>query len=238
MTESTVAVPTVAEVPPATVTEAESSTVAPLRPHDDAPPAPTSAVDDSVYITRESMSATSIGVKWSTHDDAVEYHLHRVPRTDDRRPSPDAMTDDTLLQIVFDAGRFVDEGVVAGSRYWYGLRALDAGGVPVAHGWHRTAAVTDTEPPSPVGSLTAGFDNGEMLVTWTRPDENYELHGYQILRGIDGEEPTSIIRTWNLEQTSFIDDEAPTSGIVSYAVVAFDFHWNDSAAVQVDVDLG
>lgn len=230
--------PTVAEALAETVKDTESSTVAPLRPYDDVAPAPTSEVDDSVYITREAMSDVSIGVKWGTHDDAVEYHLHRLARTDDRKPPSEAMTDDNLIHSVFDAGNFVDDDVETGSRYWYGLRALDAEGVAVAHGWHRSAAVTDTEPPSPVGALSAVLDNGEVLVTWTRPDENYELHGYQILRGVDGEEPTTVRRTWNLDQTSFIDDDLPASGSVTYAVVAFDFHWNDSAAAEVAVDLG
>lgn len=182
------------------------------------------------------MTASEIGLQWSTSDGAIEYQVHRLARTTDERPDVAAMTMENLVHTATDSGRWTDEGVVAGTPYWYGIRALAADGSLVAHGWHRAAAVTDDEPPTPVGTLTVVVDGGDVLVTWTPPDENYELHGYRVFRGVDGQEPESISTTWNIDQTSFIDDDPPT-GQVTYRVVAFDFHWNDSAPADAAIDL-
>lgn len=182
------------------------------------------------------MSTSEIGLTWSTSDGAVEYQVHRLVRTSEDRPEAEAMTEATLIHTATDSGRWTDEGVEAGTKYWYGLRALAADGTLVAHGWHQTAAVTDEEPPSTVGELTATVDDEGVLVTWTQPTENYELHGYRVFRGVDGQEPESISTTWRVGQTSFLDDDPPV-GEVTYRIVAFDFHWNDSAPSDVVIDL-
>ena len=220
---------------------AETTTAAEpaLRAYDDEPPTTSdNAADGSVYLTRAAMSATSIELRWSDYDGAVEYQLHRVADSAEQAPPIEAMTADNMVHVASDAGAFVDDGVESGVRYWYGLRALDPDGAAIAHGWHPTAAVTDTEPPALVGELSAVFDDGEVLVTWTRPDENYELHGYRVFRSVDGEELETVSTTWRLDQTSFIDDDLPSSGTVTYGIAAFDFHWNESDPALVEVDLG
>lgn len=184
------------------------------------------------------MSSTSIELTWSNSDGAVDYRLYRVPRASDSKPDLEAMTADRVIHTASEAGRFVDNGVEGGTRYWFGIRTLDAEGALVASGWHGADAVDDTEPPSLVPDLVAVVDDGEVLVTWSEPDENYELHGYRILRSVDGEEPTSLATTWRTEQTSFVDDQLPLGGAeVTYGIVAFDFHWNDSAPAEVSVEL-
>lgn len=183
------------------------------------------------------MSDTSIEMTWSTFEGAVEYHLHRVPKTSEDEPGTELMTSDNRLHVATDIGRFVDDGVETGARYWYGIKALDSDGVLMAHGWHRADAVTDEEPPSPVGNLQVVLEGGEVLVSWDRPDENYELHSYQVLRGVDGEEPQVISNTWNLDQRSFIDDRPPVSGTVTYLVTSLDYHWNTSDPAEVTIDL-
>lgn len=147
------------------------------------------------------------------------------------------MTSENLVHVADGLGRFVDQGVESGREYWYGVRVLSAEGDLMAHGWHRTAAVDDTEPPAIVDGITAVAADGEILVTWTRPAENYELHSYRVLRGIDGEAPEKIGETWRLDQMSFIDDQPPASGRVVYQIQALDFHWNLSLPGSVTVDL-
>lgn len=184
------------------------------------------------------MSDTSIEMTWSARDDSVEYHLHRIPLTSEEKPGSAVMTDENVLHVATDIGRFVDETVEAGTQYWYGIRALDDDGALVAHGWHRADAVTDTEPPSLVKNLQATLDNGEVLVSWSQPDENYELHSFRVLRGVDGQELEQVSATWNIDQTSFVDDGPPATGKVTYAVVAMDFHWNLSDPAKVDIEMG
>lgn len=183
------------------------------------------------------MSADAIELTWSASTEgAVEYQVHRVERTSETRPELSEMTSDNLLHTATEAGRFTDDTVSEGTRYWFGVRALAADGTVRAHGWHGADAVTDTTPPSLVGNLTAELVDGEALITWTTPEENYELHGYRVLRAVDGGELESLATTWRLDQTSLIDDELPASGTVTYGVKAFDFHWNDSEVALVELD--
>ncbi len=185
------------------------------------------------------MGATAIELTWAgSTEGAVEYQIHRLDRTTDSEPAAAEMTDANLIHTATDGGRFVDDTVSEGTRYWFGVRALAADGTARAHAWHAADAVTDTTPPALVGDLTAEFVDGEALITWTTPEENYELHGYRVFRAVDDGELESLATTWRLNQTSLIDDELPASGTVTYGVAAFDFHWNDSDIALVELDLG
>lgn len=218
-------------------TEEVAASIVPLRPAGDAPPTTVGEPVPSAWISRVSMSSASIEVTWSADDAAAEYHLHRVPRTSEQEPGLEAMTSDTRIHTAHDTGRFVDEGVAADTRYWHGVESIAPDGEVVAYAWHRTASVDDEEPPAMVGGITAVPENGDVLVTWVRPSENYQLHGYRVFRVLDGAEPVQVGITWQVDQTSFVDDEAPASGQVEYQIVAFDFHWNDSPPGSVRVEL-
>jgi len=147
------------------------------------------------------------------------------------------MTADNLIHVADGLGRYVDDGFESGTQYWHGIRAISDEGELIAHGWHRTAAVDDDEPPSVVSEIKAVAENGNVLVSWSRPDENYQLHAYEISRGVDGQPPETIATTWQLDQTSLLDDDAPTSGQIVYEIVAMDFHWNKSAPGRVTINL-
>lgn len=213
----------------AVLEEPTESTVAPVRPYDDSPSSTVEYVSTSVWISRLEMTSTRIEMQWGTFDGASEYQLHRVPRTSDTRPIPDVMTADNLLHVADNSGQFVDDAVEENTSYWYGVRAFSAEGTPMAIGWHRADAVDDTEPPGVVEILSAELRDGEVLVTWAEPDENYELHSYRILRGVNGGELESLAVTWNMDQRSLLDDDPPRTGTVTYAVDALDFHWNRSS---------
>lgn len=218
--------------------DAEPSTAEPLRSSEEPPTTSAPSVaTTSAYISRLSMTSDAIEVKWSESEGIVEYRIHRIPRTSDDIPPVEAMTDENLLHVAEAGGRFEDEDVEAGTEYWHGVREFSATGELTAHGWHKTAAVDDEEPPAVVDGINAVLDNGEVLVTWTQPDENYELHGYRVLRSVDGEPSETLATTWRLDQRSFVDDKPPTSADVRYEVVAFDFHWNESTPGGITLDL-
>ncbi len=222
----------------ASADEDVTTTVVPLRPvgEPDTTTAP-EANSTSAYISRRLMTSKVIEVTWSDTEGVAEYHIHRVLRTSDEEPPVEDMTADNRIHVADEGGRFADQDVDAGAEYWHGVREFSANGDLTAHGWHKTAAIDDEEPPSTVDGITAAAESGEVLVTWREPDENYQLHGYRVFRGVDGEAPESIAVTWRLGQTSFIDDEPPVSAEVVYEVVAFDFHWNESSPGRVTIDL-
>lgn len=186
------------------------------------------------WISRRSMEATSIEVVWSAPEGAVEYQVHRLGRTDLARPQATELTESNRLHTGEETGTFLDDTVVAGELYWYGIRGVDAEGEVLSVGWHEAAAVTDVEPPEQV-ELSAVQSDGAVLLEWTEPAENFQLHGYRILRAVGNGEPEVVATTWTLDQRSFLDDGAP-EGAVSYSVVAFDFHWNDSDPTEVTID--
>lgn len=231
------AAPDSAEATDSSDQPAEESAAA-LQPRSGTP-YPTSEPDpSSAWISRRSMSADEIEVNWSSTDGAVEYQLHRLEFTSDEEPDRTAMTDANRIHTVdgsVEPRIFLDTGVIAGTKYWYGLRGLDAGGTVTSVGWHRADAVTDVEPPSSPEVAVEVVD-GAVQLSWSAPAENYELHNYQVLRGVDGEEPEVVANTWDLAQTSFVDDEPPR-GVVVYQVTAMDFHWNRSEPATITLDL-
>ena len=181
------------------------------------------------------MTDSSIELVWSAPAGAADYQVHRLIRTDEVPPAASMMTADNRLHSGEDSGVFLDEDVAAGELYWYGVRGLGDDGEVLSTGWHATAAVTDEEPPAQV-ELTVEESNGSVLLAWNEPTENFALHGYRILRTIGDAEPEVVATTWDLQQRSFIDGDPP-EGTSAYSVVAFDFHWNDSAPTEVDIDL-
>ncbi len=211
---------------------------APLRPYDDEePPAPSDEPTTSVWVTRSIMTADLIEIRWSAPEGAAEYHVHRMPRDSETRPDAAAMTEDNLIHVGEEASTYADDTVVDGTRYWYGVRGVAADGSVLSAGWHRADAVTDEQPPDPVGNLQAELVDGEAVVTWTEPNDNYSMYGYTVARVLDGGEPEIVVTTWDPDQTSFIDGDISGASQLSYQIYAFDFHWNDSAPAEVSVQL-
>ena len=214
-----------------------SGEVSPIEAFDpNAEPPAAGEVDTSrAWISRRSMSASEIEVVWSTPEVSSEYHVHRLPRTSDIEPDSSLLTDANRIHVADEQGVFVDTGVTAGERYWYAIRGIDDGGAVQSVGWHLTAAVTDTQPPSAV-EFDLEERDGAIFIEWDEPAENFELHSYRILRAVGDGEPEVVGATWTLDQRSFID-ETPPQAVVTYSVVALDFHWNDSEPTEVTVDL-
>lgn len=189
----------------------------------------------TAWISRRFMSASGIEVVWSEIEGAVEYQVHRLQRSTDDEPDESEMNDANLVHSGSEKGVFLDAGVTPGTRYWHGVRGLDADGVVLAVGWHRTVAITDEQPPDSV-QLSLERQIGSVLLTWSAPAENYQLHSYRILRAVDGGPAETVAQTWNLDQISFLDTDPPQA-VVTYSVVAFDFHWNGSEPTELTLDL-
>ncbi len=217
------------------VDTSSSTTVEPVRPYGDEPdPSDPDSANTSIWLSRVEMTSSGIEMTWGEVDGVVDYRLHRLPTSSDDRPDPAELTDDNEIFVATEPGRTVDDSVVEGTKYWYGIRGFDADGTLVAVGWHRADAIDDLTPPSPVEIVSATVVDGQVQVTWAEPDENYALHAYRILRSVDDAEFETLATTWNLDQQTLIDDDPPT-GTVTYAVQAMDFHWNRSTPVGVEV---
>ena len=205
--------------------------VAPLVPFEDNSAPNTSTTNDSdAWVSRRSMSASAIEVVWAAPEGAASYELHRIASDSDQPPALETATADTLLATTDFNGTFEDDVVAEGATYWYAILGMEVDGTVSSVGWHKTVAITDETAPETVEFSVEGSADG-VLVSWTPPEENFQLHAYRILRGVDSAEPESIATTWNLDQISFIDPNPP-AGEVTYSVVALDFHWNVSEGAE------
>lgn len=199
------------------------------RSADDSAPDPTSA-----WISRRAMGSESIELVWSAPVGASRYQVHRLPRSSPIAPNSSAMSVDNVLFEGDATGTFVDAQVNEGDLYWYGIRGIDENDEVLSSGWHQAAAFTDEQPPDPV-DLTVDSSDDSVLLSWNEPAENFGMHGYRILRAVGSGEAEIVATTWDLNQRSFVDGDPP-QGNVTYSVIAFDFHWNDSAPTEVNVD--
>lgn len=229
---TTTTTPVVIEDTPAS----EAEPVPPARRSDELLP-PSEPDGTAAWISRRSMSADAIDLVWSSPVSAATYEIHRVV-AEGGQPADSAMTSETRIHSVVSAepnGTYLDEEVSEGELYWYGVRGLDEDGAVLSTGWHEAAAVTDEEPPLPV-AVTADVEAGDVLVSWDQPEDNFRVHSYRVLRAVGDGEPEHISTTWNIDQTSFLDDEALV-GSVTYSIVSLDFHWNESEPSSVTIDL-
>jgi len=216
----------------------EMSSVAPVVPAGDPVPPDPDASDTTAWLSRRSMSASAIELIWSAGVTSAECSLHRFAYAEER-PDASAMTADNRIHtsphLEGEPNIFLDSDVTEGEKYQYGVICLDSAGAVSSVGWSRLDAVTDEEPPSPV-EVSLDVEDGVVMMTWSEPEENYELHAYQIHRSVGGQEPEVIATTWNLDQRSFVDDDPP-EGVTSYGVSSYDFHFNNSEPTMIAVDL-
>lgn len=74
-----------------------------------------------------------------------------------------------------------------------------------------------------------------VLLSWNRSSDNVEFAAYSV--SIVEEDRLKYIGGGaDIEQTSFLDN-LPQSGLVTYAVVAVDFHNNRTDAATISVNI-
>ena len=130
-----------------------------------------------------------------------------------------------------------DDSVETGSFYTYILRVI-ADNEVLERRWTATLAVTDTTPPLAVSDLRASVTDDGVLLEWSPSEDDVEFGSYAVFRTDVGDEPQYVGGGGDQEVTSFIDDQLPATGEVSYEVLASDFHDNRSTPVAITVSLG
>ena len=182
------------------------------------------------------MTATAIELAWAPLDDIVSYEIHRFET--DADPDPESLLPGpNTLVYTSDINGWTDTEVVPGSRYVYLLVATTTDAV--WERWTIAHAVTDTEPPTAIAGLALSYDESAATVTltWNESADNYEFARYAIRRGIDGEQTVYYGTGWTVGQTSFVDDQLPDTGLLTYEVLAVDFHHNVTEPAVVSVQL-
>lgn len=182
------------------------------------------------------MTDESIELFWAGPDGTTGFEIYRVDRKPGDEPENLDMTDAKLVYMG-DETAYVDERVRTGARYWYVLQVELPDGATAGR-WAEADAVTDTELPDPVTNLTASRSGEEVTLKWSQADDNYLFARYAVRRSVDGEQSVYYGTGFTIDQTSFIDDQLPASGVVTYQVITIDFHDNQADAAVVSIDLG
>ena len=192
--------------------------------------------NDGVWLGHGVMSDESIELVWAGPEDVSDFEIYRIERTNGDNPDQLAMEDAVLIYQGDETG-LLDTGVVTGERYWYVLQ-VDLPDGTTSGRWTEADAVTDDQPPSAVTGLTATRSGLEVTLKWDQTTDNYLFGRYAIRRSVDGEQSVYYGTGFTLEQTSFIDDQLPRSGTVTYQVIATDFHDNQAEPAVVSIELG
>jgi len=181
------------------------------------------------------MSEDGVELLWSGFTTDMPYELHRFTRAAD--PDPDlAEPSDSSLLYRGDGTEFFDDSVRGGEQYWYVLFAEVSEGV--GRRWTPADAVTDKEPPAKVTGLRLDQAADEVTLTWDQTTDNYAFARYAIRRSVDDEQSVYYGTGWTIDQTSFVDDQLPSRGVVTYELIATDFHGNASQATTASFTIG
>ena len=225
----------------ATVAPESTTTLASSSSSDTPPPGRPNLVlgdngNDGVWLGHGVMSEESIELVWDGPEGASDFEIYRIERQGGDNPEKLDMNDAVLIYQGPETG-LLDTGVETGNRYWYVLQVDLADGTTSGR-WTEADAVSDDEPPSPVTGLTATKTGLEVTLKWDQTTDNYLFGRYAIRRSVDGEQSVYYGTGFTLEQTSFVDDQLPRSGTVTYQVIATDFHDNRAEPAVVSIELG
>jgi chitodextrinase len=171
-----------------------------------APTVPTNLASGTV-------TQTSVALSWTASTDNVGVAGYKIFRNS--------------AQIATSTSTsYTDTTAVASTAYTYQVAAYDAAGntsgLTAAISVTTQAPVTDTQPPTVPGGLTAGtITASSVAFSWTASTDNVGVTGYKVFRG-GSQLGTSTT-------TSFTDTTASPSTTYSYTVSAYDAAGNNSA---------
>jgi len=186
------------------------------------------------WIGRNQMTESSVELVWSKiKGDSVIYRVHRFERNAGFNPDTAIFSAESEV-YAGDVTTWTDRNVKSNQFYTYVLDAeIDAKQLP--RRWTEALTADDTEAPKTITGLQAAITDGGVLLSWNRSADNVEFAAYSVSIVEDGR-LKYIGGGADLEQTSFLDNR-PQTGLITYAVVAVDFHNNRTEAAKVSVKV-
>lgn len=154
-----------------------------------------------------SASQNQITLNWTGSAGATGYNVYRGTAGGAESATPVAAN--------VQGTSFVDPGLASGTRYYYVVTAVDAGGESARSG-EATARIAETIPPAPTG-LTAGANQNQITLSWSAAAG---VTSYRVYRGATpgGEDATPIATGVN--GTNYTDDGLPAGATFFYTVSA------------------
>ena len=158
---------------------------------------------------------------------ASTYELFEMSESDE---DGSAAVPERLNETPLDAPAYSEERGEYGAERCYAVRTLDVvAGFEVRSRLSPVTCVTfvDTFPPAPPDGLTAVGSQGEVSLLW-RPNEEPDLAGYQVLRGLPGDETLQPLTDAPTAGNTYRDATAAPGVRHVYAVRAVDTASNES----------
>lgn len=187
------------------------------------------------WIGRDLMTSSSVKLVWSTiKGDSVSYRIHRFERNNGFNPDTAAFSDSSEVYSGESVTTWTDNNVKPNQFYTYILEAK-VGDKTLPRRWTVALTADDTEAPEPINGLRAEITADGVLLSWNRSSDNVEFAAYSV--SIVEEDRLKYIGGGaDIEQTSFLDNR-PQLGLITYAVVAVDFHNNRTDAAMISVTV-
>ena len=124
--------------------------------------------------------------------------------------------------LVADTGSaattYTDDTVVAGTTYTYRIKAINEHGVSPRSRWFHIDTPAAPEPEAdpadraPSG-LTAVLTDGQVVLAWDAPAEDAgSVTGYEVLRGQEAADPTTLVADTGNTATTYTDATAAGAG--------------------------
>jgi len=186
------------------------------------------------WIGRNLMTSSSVELVWSEiKSNSANYRVHRFERTNGLNPDT-AIFSDLSKVYAGKATTWTDSHVKPNQFYTYVLD-VNVDGKALPRRWTEALTVDDNEAPAAITGLRAEITADGVLLSWNRSADNVEFAAYSISI-VEDSHLKYIGGGADLEQTSFLDNR-PQPGLITYAVVAVDFHNNRTEAAMVSVTV-
>ncbi len=175
------------------------------------PTAPTAPLGLTAFA-----SAGQIQLNWSAPSSVgtglTEYRVFRSLTADGEGTTPNAT-------VTASTRTYIDTNVVAGTLYYYKVRAVNAAGVGPDSNEASAMAVTVVGVPTPPRGLTAVAGSNNILLNWTAPTTvGAGISAYRVYRGVSASGAVTPVA--NLSGTTLNYNDTPLpAGVPYYYVV-------------------
>ena len=181
------------------------------------PPPPAPAKPTGLYATATHDRVT---LTWDDpgNDSITGYVILRRVRVNDQGGE--------FRELVADTGTaaltYTDNTVAASTTYTYRIRAINEHGTGQRSRWFHIDTPAAPEPNLAPSGLAAQLNDGLVVLSWDRPDEDLaSVTGYEILRSQSTERISTLVADTGGTSTTYVDDSAnQASRVYTYGVKA------------------
>jgi len=193
------------------------------------------AVND---LVSEKCGNSCVLLTWSEPESSLpveEYWVYRRGEEEKRRKGEEEKSRMAYELVGVTKGTtFLDENLEVGEYEYYVIAHYEMGCVADSSN-HVTEIINIEEPCEPVNNLgSEKLDNNTVLLTWSEPESNLQIEGYNVFRN------NLLQNSVLLTDTVYLDENLPNGTYEYYVVAHYEMGCvaDSSNHVKVEIDLG